>query len=292
MKERSFRREYQIAMALNHGLVPGQILKNHEIVFIFKCAPQGGMRRSLRTNSLVLVSDHTKALYEDRWEGDVFHYTGMGRIGDQKLDFQQNKTLAESSTNGVDIYLFEVFRENEYVFMGQVELAGQPYQGEQLDIENNLRLVWIFPLRLKGNTKPIEIPQEWIETKNQYREQKAKKLSDEELNARAKHASKKAVKRSTSTTSYERDPYVSEYAKRWANGICQLCDKEAPFKDKNGNPYLETHHIEWLSRGGDDTIENTIALCPNCHKKMHILDRKSDVEKLKKRVRDHLLSLM
>ncbi|MGG3006675.1 HNH endonuclease [Geobacillus stearothermophilus] len=272
-------------------LVPGQILRNDEIVSIFQCAPQGGMRRSKRTNSLVLISDHTKALYEDRWEGDVFHYTGMGRVGDQKLDFQQNKTLAESTTNGVDLYLFEVFRENEYVFMGQVELADQPYQDQQLDIENNLRLVWIFPLKLKENTQPIEIPQEWIESKNRYREKRAKKLSDEELKARAKHTNKKAIKRSTSTTAYERNPYVSEYAKRWANGICQLCDQPAPFNDKDGNPYLETHHIEWLSRGGDDTIENTIALCPNCHRKMHILDRKADVEKLKKRVRERLSSL-
>jgi len=279
-------------MTFNHRIVPGQILENHEIVSIFKCAPRGGMRRSLRTNSLVIVSDHTESLYEDRWEDDVFHYTGMGRTGDQKLDSGQNKTLAESRANGVDIYLFEVFREKEYVFIGQVELAGQPYQEEQLDIENNLRLVWVFPLRLRGNTKPFELPQEWIETKNKSREKKAKKLSDGELKVRARHTSKKAVKRATSKISYERNPYVSEYAKRWANGICQLCGEEAPFRDKNGTPYLESHHIEWLARGGDDTIENTIALCPNCHKKMHILDRKSDVEKLKNRVREHLLSLM
>ncbi|WP_296863638.1 HNH endonuclease [Thermosyntropha sp.] len=29
-------------------------------------------------------------------------------------------------------------------------------------------------------------------------------------------------------------------------------------------------HIEWLSRGGTDTIDNTVALCPNCHRKMHV----------------------
>jgi hypothetical protein len=34
-------------------------------------------------------------------------------------------------------------------------------------------------------------------------------LSDEELKTRAKHASKKAVKRPTSTTSYKRDPLMS-----------------------------------------------------------------------------------
>ena len=46
---------------------------------------------------------------------------------------------------------------------------------------------------------------------------------------------------------YERNAYVSEYAKRRANGICQ--QKGVPFKNKDGELYLETHHIEWLSRG-------------------------------------------
>ena len=39
----------------------------------------GGMRRSLTTNSLVIVSDHTKELYDDKWVDDVLHYTGMGK---------------------------------------------------------------------------------------------------------------------------------------------------------------------------------------------------------------------
>lgn len=25
---------------------------------------------------------------------------------------------------------------------------------------------------------------------------------------------------------------------------------------------------QWLSNDGEDTIDNTIALCPNCHRKM------------------------
>ena len=69
-------------------------------------------------------------------------------------------------------------------------------------------------------------------------------------------------------------------AKRRANGICQLCDEPAPFKDKNGEPFLESHHIVWLSNGGEDTIENSTALCPNCHRKMHSLNLRADIDKL------------
>ncbi|WP_244882057.1 hypothetical protein [Vibrio scophthalmi] len=34
----------------------------------------------------------------------------------------------------------------------------------------------------------------------------------------------------------------------------------------------------------DDTPHNTIALCPNCHKKMHILDLQTDVDFLFQRL--------
>ena len=70
---------------------------------------------------------------------------------------------------------------------------------------------------------------------------------------------------------------------RRPNGISQLCEEPAPFKDKNGEPYLESHHIVWLSKGGDDTIENSTALCPNCHRKMHSLNLKRDITRLKER---------
>ena len=85
---------------------------------------------------------------------------------------------------------------------------------------------------------------------------------------------------SATVTQHKRNHYVAEEAKRRAKGVCELCDQPAPFS-KNGKPYLETHHIEWLARGGKDRIENTVALCPNCHRKMHLLDREADVRVLK-----------
>ncbi len=55
-----------------------------------------------------------------------------------------------------------------------------------------------------------------------------------------------------------------------ANGYCEKCGKEAPFKRaKDGTPYLEVHHKIMLSEGGEDTVENAIATCPNCHRELH-----------------------
>lgn len=73
---------------------------------------------------------------------------------------------------------------------------------------------------------------------------------------------------------------VNEVTKKRANGICQLCGQPAPFLDREGNPYLETHHIIWLSNGGEDSTSNTAALCPNCHRKMHVVNDECDVQKL------------
>jgi hypothetical protein len=82
-------------------------------------------------------------------------------------------------------------------------------------------------------------------------------------------------------TVYDRNPIIVALAKKMAHGKCQLCKCDAPFENNYGEPYLEVHHIEWLSQGGSDIPKNVVALCPNCHRKMHILNLESDVKRLK-----------
>jgi len=146
----SFTKGDKPTMQFDPLLRIGQIIKNQHLVDIFKCSPQGGMRRSKRTNSLVLVSDRTK-LYDDKKIGDIFYYTGMGRKGDQSLSYMQNKTLAQSNTNGVSMYFFEVYEPTQYTFIGEMLLDGKPYQEKQQDEDGLDRNVWIFPLKRKYN---------------------------------------------------------------------------------------------------------------------------------------------
>lgn len=55
-----------------------------------------------------------------------------------------------------------------------------------------------------------------------------------------------------------------------AKGRCERCKSAAPFKRRgDGQPYLEVHHVKPLSKGGWDVLENTLALCPNCHADIH-----------------------
>lgn len=274
-------------MPFNPGLEIGQIVSNDDMRNIFKCGNMGGMRKSNSTNTLVIVSDHTKGLYEDRWEGDILHYTGMGKNGDQDINFSQNRTLNESNINGVDVFLFEVVKEREYTYMGQVMLYDTPYQEEQPGEDGVLRKVWIFPLALKENEKASLISERLAKLNYLEKQKKARRLSTAKVKSRAQQTGKKNVGcRSTVTKVYERNPYVAEFAKRRAHGYCELCKEPAPFSNREGEPYLETHHINWLSNGGEDTIENTVALCPNCHRKMHIVGLEEDIQKLKEIKKD------
>lgn len=88
-------------------------------------------------------------------------------------------------------------------------------------------------------------------------------------------------RRRVTSNTYIRSADVVKETKKRANGVCQYCNQSAPFIDKKGSPYLEVHHIIWLSRGGEDSTANTVALCPNCHTRMHVLDKPEDIEKLK-----------
>lgn len=143
-------------MSFYPGLNIGDELTNADIVSIFKCGNMGGMRRSHETNTLVIVSDYTKGPYFDCWIGDVLHYTGMGKRGNQVLRGNQNITLFESDKNGVDVHLFEVINEGVYIYCGEVELASEPYKGVQPDEDGRNRIVWIFPVKSIPNTNIIK----------------------------------------------------------------------------------------------------------------------------------------
>lgn len=270
-------------------LKQGQILFNEELCNLFKCSPQGGMRRSLKTNTLVIVSNHIKSLYDDKWIDEVMHYTGMGASGDQSIFFAQNKTLANSEANDIEVHLFEVFKSQEYFYQGIVKLIAQPYQEKQVDENGQLRLVWMFPLKLI-NQSPARIEPSVLDFLQKLRKKKAEKINNKILKLLVENLpASKPNKRMTTNESYERDEKVVQYALRRANGICQLCDAPAPFIKKDGSPFLEVHHIEYLSNGGNDTIDNVAAICPNCHRKMHALNRASDIIKLKAKAKEKLL---
>lgn len=98
----------------------------------------------------------------------------------------------------------------------------------------------------------------------------AQKSSREERLARLAAAPKKPTEMLVLSKQYKRNPDVVAEILDRAVGTCEGCGLSAPFNRKSdGTPYLEVHHRIPLAQGGDDTVENAIALCPNCHRKAH-----------------------
>ena len=177
-----------------------------------------------------------------------------------------------------------VFEPHRYLYAGRVEAAGPVREERQLDDEGRPRRVYVFPVRLAGaGVQPV--PR--VEDLGRIRRQRGRLLGgldDDELRRRAASAgSERPGRREALTTQYERNEAVAALAKRLASGRCDLCGGPAPFSTVEG-PYLECPHIVHLAKGGPDTIGNTVALCPNCHRKMHALDLEVDRRKLLDRV--------
>lgn len=96
------------------------------------------------------------------------------------------------------------------------------------------------------------------------------KDTKETLLARLAVANKLPSKIQMVSSGFKRNPDVVAYVLKRANGICELCCQPSPFRKASDNtPYLEVHHWLQLANGGEDTIENAAALCPNCHKEAH-----------------------
>jgi hypothetical protein len=125
---------------------------------------------------------------------------------------------------------------------------------------------------IKNNIHQYNIDYSDIQQDFEEKVRKAQKLSDKQLEAKLN----KTQTNSTPTKIiaqrpvYRRNEYVTESVLRRANGICEKCGRPAPFlRDKDNTPFLEVHHKIPLSEEGYDTMENAIALCPNCHRHAH-----------------------
>src|SRR5699024_3330677 len=201
-------------LALNRkgirNLEIGKVYNNETISETFGCSPQGGMRRSRLTNTLVLFSDHTTGIYDDKTEIDdngneILLYTGMGQTGDQDINYMQNRTLNESNDTNIEVYLFEAFVQRVHIYRGRVKLVAEPYQSEQFN-----RKVWIFPLGFLEEKTVVS--EDLTKKRDENQEKEAAKLSDQELYERAKKV-KSVGQRKVTTKVYERHTHVSEYVK-------------------------------------------------------------------------------
>jgi 5-methylcytosine-specific restriction protein A len=126
-------------------VMPGDVRTHQELLDLFRVSNMGGIRVSKTLGAVILISSAHNALYEDRQQGEAFHYTGEGRRGDQTLT-RGNRAIDRSLDAGTPLLLFFKNATNEYEFQGEVRLLGEPLQEQQRDEDGMMRTVWVFPL--------------------------------------------------------------------------------------------------------------------------------------------------
>ncbi|GMV68103.1 MAG: hypothetical protein AMXMBFR76_05420 [Pseudomonadota bacterium] len=100
--------------------------------------------------------------------------------------------------------------------------------------------------------------------------ERSRELSSAARAERLRHARVLPKRTDIVTSVFVRNPDVVAEVLFQAAGNCQRCAKPAPFnRESDGTPYLEVHHRVPLAIGGEDTVANAIALCPNCHRELH-----------------------
>lgn len=132
-----------------------------------------------------------------------------------------------------------------------------------------------FTIRVGGDLNHFIFNHEQVtsDTYNQQLEDdiaKSRRDSKEARSKRLAEAARKPASVQVASVAYVRNPDVIVEVLERAEGKCESCLQDAPFlRAKDNTPYLEVHHKVPLSEGGEDVVENALAVCPNCHRKMH-----------------------
>jgi 5-methylcytosine-specific restriction protein A len=221
---------------------------------------QGGIITPAK-HQLVIIITGEEGLehgYADHYRPDgVFEYFGEGQVGDMRLR-SGNRAIAEHSAEGKDLLLFrktpEGLRfEGEMICEGyHLEPAPDRTGAKRNAIVFELRTLESVTERVEGNPAPSGLT---LDDLRQFALTAAMEAS------KAPSQEKRNV--------YQRSQHVRCYVLARATGKCEGCSAPAPFLRADGTPYLEPHHLRRMSDGGPDHPAHVIALCPNCHRRVH-----------------------
>lgn len=242
----------------------GQIYnRRSDIHAVFGGQAQGGISTPSQVPAIFLFTGESGEQYgydDGEDENGVFLYTGEGQQGDMEF-VRGNLAIRDHAANGKVLYLFSALQKGKgYRYRGEYSCAS--YECRQApDSKKQLRSVIVFHL-----VPSDEAPEEPLLIKSPTRIalEEARKLAYSSGFAQEVLAGKEGKR-----TYYQRSGAVRNYVLQRANGICESCNRSAPFIRKDGSPYLEPHHITRLSDAGLDNPRNVGAICPSCHREIH-----------------------
>jgi len=224
-----------------------------------------------------------KAGYADGEQPDgSWFYVGQGTSGDQRLDNAANAKLASRQRS---VLLFttreptakEVAAQGYgklYVFRGAFNVSGHEFFSPQSGPRQGCKLIRFVLVPAHDSFADTAAP-----------ESADVEGSSEALRAMQAALGANSISVPTRTTGMEyrlRSAAVHRYALLRARGVCECCDCAAPFATGKGVPYLEVHHLLRLADDGPDAPENVAAVCPNCHRALHLSAQRTDLAALLK----------
>jgi len=202
--------------------------------------------------------------YQDQFRPDgTFWYTGEGQLGDMEMT-RGNLSVRDHQKKGKGLHLFEYVKKGYVKYIGELVYSGHHIQ-QRPDREGNIRNAIIFQLILLPNN-----PTSINESFGNYELNQAisLKYSLADLKRIALHCNVGGNLEQRVNEVFRRSKAIRFYALKRSHGVCEGCSSPAPFEGKEG-PFLEVHHLHRLGDGGPDSPENVIALCPNCHRRVH-----------------------
>lgn len=249
-------------------LVKGRLYTRKELIDLYGGQLQGGIWTPTEFPVIFIFTGESGEAYgyKDGWSADgSFAYTGEGQKGPMEF-IRGNKAIRDHKKNGEDIFLFEDNKKDKGVrFVGMFECDTWDYI-ECLDFEKkDMRQGIVFNLFPVSSAREVDND---IDTS----EVTSKKETLEQLRAKAIKSSMMTGQRKESDSKnswFKRSEDVKKYVLQRANGICESCEQPAPFKKKNGEPYLEPHHTKRLADEGPDHPQWVGAICPTCHRRIH-----------------------
>lgn len=253
------------------SFVVGQVYsRRSDIHEKFGGGQQSGISPSAEVPAIFVFTGKTgqKYGYPDRLDDSgVFLYSGEGQVGDMKFG-RGNKALRDHAAQGRSVHVFHALGKGKPVrYEGEFAVANYSTTRGP-DKNGNDRKVIVFHLipvgQIDAEPGVPELDEEdaGVAQPNDLAAARKKAIS---AASTADGGAGEAARR----TLYRRSEDIRAYVLLREKGTCRACNRAAPFKRRNGSPYLEAHHTLRLSDGGVDHPRFVAGICPNCHAQIH-----------------------
>jgi 5-methylcytosine-specific restriction protein A len=237
----------------------GRLYERGELHAEYRGQRQRGIITPADHPVIFIISGSTGLLYgyADTWDEDgVFHYFGEGQTGNMRFE-AGNAAIRDHAVDEKELHLFEHVKGKDLRYRGEMVCSGYEWKTAP-DKTGASRQAIVFQLIPAAAVPTLELEDTW---------------GSGDLTELARAADEDPTEHSDSHLSlqraFARSRALRRYVRARAKGVCEGCEQPAPFSAKDGSGYLEAHHTRRRSDSGPGNRRTVIALCPNCHSRIH-----------------------